>query len=90
MEAKLINRRPVRSFGHWMGRPIIPGCGKRNVAKSYGVKNRADHIYTTSDGELLSVDYSLSYVSGFRILVSRIIRLSGSLSTLGQNESSPY
>ncbi|KAI4185415.1 MAG: hypothetical protein LQ346_005895 [Caloplaca aetnensis] len=63
-------------------------------ARSYGATNQRDHIYallglvSNADDAPLSVDYSLPYTAIFRDFARSVIQKSGSLSALGQIDSS--
>lgn len=63
-------------------------------ARSDGASDRRYHVYALlglideSDGELLPVDYSRPYTIVFGDFIRRIIRRTGSLSALGQIDSS--
>ncbi|KAL9017151.1 MAG: hypothetical protein Q9185_005508 [Variospora sp. 1 TL-2023] len=63
-------------------------------ARSYGAANQRDHIYallgfvSNTDNAPLSVDYSLPYTTIFRDFARSVIQKSGSLSALGQIDSS--
>ncbi|KAI4276199.1 MAG: hypothetical protein LQ337_002666 [Flavoplaca oasis] len=64
-------------------------------ARSYGASDRRDHVYALlglvneSNGVHLPVDYSRPYSAVFRDFIRCIIHRTGSLSALGQIDSSP-